>query len=262
MTETIKSSYPVSFSLAGRVALVTGAPQGLGFEIARIFAEAGARVVIAGRNAAKVEAAVERLKAGGHKVGQAVFDLDDLAAGEAVVARIEREEGHLDILVNNAAGRDRASIEEITPDRFAAVMHTNVTASFALSRRVVPSMAARGWGRIIMVTSVSGFRANVNGASYGASKAALAGMMRVFTVTYARNGVTCNAIAPGGFLTEYNVPSMTEPARQSWLTQRIPTGRLGQPHEIAGAALFLASDAGTFVNGHELVVDGGHSINV
>lgn len=252
--------FPSIFSLRGRVALVTGAAQGLGFEIARIFGQAGAAVVIASRDLTRAEHAAERLGADGFDVSSVHFDVDDAAASARAIDQIVRERGGLDILVNNAAIRDRLPINEISEDLFGRILQTNLAAPFRLSKSAAEHMAARGWGRIIMITSTAGFRGFSPAAAYGASKGGLAALMRVFATTYARRGVTCNAIAPGGFATEFNAPSLADPVLRRAVEERNPSGRVGRPEEIAGAALFLASEAGSYVNGHELVVDGGQTI--
>ena len=248
------------FSLTGRVALVTGAPQGLGFEIARGFAQAGARVYIAGRNEERTEDAVARLKQKGLDVAGVVFDVNDTAAGDGVIDRIVREDGSLDILVNNAGIRDRVPIASLSEPDFHHLLHSNVTAPFTLSKRAAMHMAEKGWGRIIMITSLASQRGHPTASGYASSKAGLASLARVFASAYGRHGVTCNSIAPGAMETEYNAKLFNDPNFRPWLLQRIPMGRLGQPREIAGAALFLASEAGAFVNGHELVMDGGQAI--
>lgn len=248
-----------SFSLQGRVALVTGAGRGLGREIAAAFAAAGAHVLVNGRNADTCDAVAGQLREAGFDASPLVFDVGDGDAVEAAIAYVEREYGRLDILVNNVGSRLRQPLEAITPELFAGHLQVNLTAAFRLARRVAPLMARRHWGRILMITSIVAQLGRAGDAAYIAAKGGLSALTRAFAVEFGGDGITCNAIAPGSFATEINRVSMT-PAVRARLEGRTPLRRVGEPAEIAGPALLLASDAGSFVTGQILTVDGGYGI--
>lgn len=247
------------FSLSGQVALVTGASRGFGLEIAKLFAEAGATVVLNGRYRDTLE---EAAKSVGGKVDIAAFDVADTRASTAAVAEIERKHGKLDILVNNAGTNIRKPLAEVTLQDWQTVIDTNLTGAFALARAAALGMAERCHGRIINVGSVLSILGRANIAAYTASKHGIAGFTKSFAAELGASGVTCNAIAPGYFETELNRPLLDDPAFVAFVNQRTPLRRWGKPHELAGAALFLASPAGSYVNGHVLAVDGGLTTTV
>ncbi|HKF71368.1 MAG TPA: SDR family oxidoreductase [Stellaceae bacterium] len=247
------------FDLNGRVALITGAGQGLGLEIAEALAAAGAHVVLNGRQAARLEAAVERIEAGAGNASPLPFDIADPAAVVVAFERIEAAFGGLDILVSNVGIRHRFPLAEISAEDFHRVLEVNLVSAFHLAKAAVALMVPRGRGRIIMVTSIAGPLGRANDAAYIAAKGGLAGLVRALAVEFGPQGVTANAIAPGYFTTETNAPMIDDPAVEAFVKRRIPLQRWGAPREIAGAAVFLASDAATYVNGHVLTVDGGLS---
>lgn len=248
----------VLFSLAGKVALVTGASRGLGFEIAVAFACAGAHVLVNGRNAERCAAAAKELVRQGWTAEPLPFDIAEETAARNAVTEVEARLGRLDILVQNVGARLRAPLDDISTQAFQEMLAENVAASFMLTKLAARPMVARGWGRIIMLTSLGGTLARAGDAAYISAKAGLTGLMRAFACEYGPNGVTCNAIAPGPFATESNTPMPQ--IFTDRINARVPLGRIGQPHEIAGPALFLASEASSYVNGHVLTVDGGYSI--
>jgi gluconate 5-dehydrogenase len=246
-----------TFRLDGRVALVTGAARGLGWEMASALAEAGAHVLLNGRAAARVQPQVDALRARGLSADAAIFDMADRAAMNGTVGAI-LDNGRIDILINNVGERDRRSIGRMTTDDFERLIDVDLNAAFALARLVLPGMTARRAGRLIMVTSIVAERALPGSASYIAAKGGLTALVRAIAAEAGVRGVTCNAIAPGFFATEANEGLLNSDDSARW-RDRVPMKRFGRPAEIAGAALFLASDAGAYVNGHTLVVDGGVS---
>ena len=250
------------FSLKGKVALVTGGGRGLGFEMARAFAEAGAQVAITGRTVATLDAAVKTIaEAGGH--AHAIpFDITNGSARTDAVETVIAAHGRLDILVNNVGARDRRPLDEFRDEEIAALLNTDLLAAVSLARDAAEAMKEKGSGRLIFVTSILGEKASPRDAVYPVAKQGLTGLMRSLAVQYGPHGITSNAIAPGMFATETNAELAKDPAMVEFARQRVPLQRWGRPDEIAGAALFLASDAASFVNGHVLTVDGGMSVRL
>jgi len=250
------------FSLENRIAVITGSGRGLGFEIASAFAEAGAHVWLTGRNPETLQQAVDTLRQAGGKADYAAFDIADTAAGSALVRRIMDETGHLDILVNNVGARDRRPLAEFSDEDVLELIRTDLTSSISLSRDAAEAMNANGYGRIITITSILGHIVRPGDAIYPVAKQGLTGLMRAIAVEYGARGITSNAIAPGMFATETNAALSENPEMVAFAKLRVPLERWGRPDEIAGAALFLASDAASFVNGHVLTVDGGMSVRL
>ncbi len=234
----------------------------LGFEIAKAFAEAGAHVWLTGRNAETLQQAVDTLREAGGKADYAAFDIADTRAGAALVHRIMSELGHLDILVNNVGARDRRPLSEFSDEDVLELIRTDLTSSISLSRDAAEAMAAKTYGRIITITSILGHIVRPGDAIYLVAKQGLTGLMRAIAVEYGARGITSNAIAPGMFATETNAALAENPEMVAFAKLRVPLERWGKPDEIAGAALFLASDAASFVNGHVLTVDGGMSVRL
>jgi gluconate 5-dehydrogenase len=245
------------FALKGRTALVAGASRGLGFEIARSLATAEATVLLNGRDAARLQRPLNDLTSAGFAAAPAAFDVTEPSAVGGAIAAIERTHGAVDILVNTAGTRHRAGTAALSVDDFRSMIDSNLTASFTLAKAVLPGMVRRGWGRIIFVTSIAGPIARAGDPAYTAAKGGLDALMRSLAVEFGAAGVTVNAIAPGFFATETNAEMIADPGIAAYLAQRCPLRRWGEPHEIAGAALFLASPAASYVNGHVLTVDGG-----
>ena len=250
------------FSLENRTAVITGSGRGLGFEIASAFAEAGAHVWLTGRNTETLEQAVDPLRTAGAKADYAAFDIADTTAGSALVRRIMDEFGHLDILVNNVGARDRRPLAEFSDEDVLELIRTDLTSSISLSRDAAEAMNTNGYGRIITITSILGHIVRPGDAIYPVAKQGLTGLMRAIAVEYGARGITSNAIAPGMFATETNAALAENPEMVAFAKLRVPLQRWGRPDEIAGAALFLASDAASFVNGHVLTVDGGMSVRL
>jgi len=245
------------FDLTGRTAVVTGGGSGLGFAIARGLAQAGARVVINGRNRAKLDAAAAQLAAEGRLASVAAFDVTDEAAVNAGMADIERVAGQVDILVNNAAVNIRKPFDQYTLAEWRALQQANFDGPFLVTRTVVPGMKARRRGKIINICSLASDIGRPNIVAYAASKGGLRMMTRALAVELAPHNVQVNGISPGFFKTEMNTALIGNAEFSAWVEKRTPAGRWGDPPEIAGAAVFLASPAADYVTGHLLYVDGG-----
>ena len=248
------------FSLKGRVALVTGASRGLGFAMAKALGKAGATVAINSRSAGPLGEATEALKKDGIAASAIPFDVADEKAAVDAVARIVREHGRIDILVNNAGGNLRNPITEYKTADFLSVVNTHLTAAFVLAREAAKTMVKQRHGRIISTSSIMGRVARPTLPAYAASKAALDGLTRQMAVELGPQGITVNAIAPGYIVTEINAPLLANKEFTAMIERRTPVGRWGQPDELGAAAVFLASDEASYVNGHTLVVDGGITI--
>lgn len=245
------------FDLTGRTALVTGSSQGLGLAMARGLAQAGAAVVLNGRDEKKLAETAAALRAEGMKVALAAFDVTDGKAAAAAIARLEADFAPLDILVNNAGIHRRAPLLEMTEEQWRAVLDTNLTSAFLVARAVAPRMIVRGRGKIINICSVMSEVSRPTIANYAAAKGGLKMLTRAMAVEWAKHGLQANAIAPGYFLTELNKPLVENAEFNQWICGRTPAGRWGQPAELAGAVVFFASAASDFINGQILTVDGG-----
>ena len=245
------------FSLDGRVALVTGASRGLGLAMAQALAAAGAHVVLAARDESRLAAAAEAIRQAGGRAEIEVFDLLDDAAVVAAVPRIVARHGRLDILLNNAGVCLWGGLLESTMDVWRQTLDTNLTAVYLLAREAARPMIAQRSGRIINIGSYVSVIGRERLAAYVASKHGLAGLTKSLAGELGRHNITCNGIAPGFFKTEMAAPILIDPARAKIFTDAIAMGRWGRSEELAGAAVFLASDAASYVNGHMLHVDGG-----
>jgi len=246
------------FRLDGRRALVTGGAKGLGRVMAEALAEAGADVSVASRTLDACQTAADEI---GRSTGRrtAAFAVDVSRADDItrLVSEVERDFGPVDILVNNAGVNVRGPSHELTEQDWDAVVDTNLKAPFLLARALGPRMCERGWGRVINMGSMLSVVGLAGRAPYASSKAGLLNLTRVLALEWASRGVTVNAICPGPFGTDMNRQLLDDPVKYKAFIEKIPMGRWGELHDIAGVAVFLASDASAFVTGSALVVDGG-----
>ena len=242
------------FDLTGRLALVTGSSRGIGRAIAEGYVAAGARVLINGRDAAAVDAAV---KAIGKNAIAAPFDVTNKVTIETAVAKIEKEVGPIDILVNNAGMTKRAPIVDFPEADWRQIMATNLDSVFFVTQAVARRMIERERGKIVNICSVMSELARPTISPYTATKGAVKMLTKAMCAEFAKFGITANGISPGYFGTELNTALMNDEKFSAWVCSRTPAGRWGKVEELQGAAIFLASDASSFVNGHILFVDGG-----
>lgn len=250
------------FALEGRRALITGSSQGIGLALARGLVAAGASVVLNGRNKEKLHAARDELQKAGYQANSLVFDVTDHESIRAAIDDFETNSGPIDILINNAGMQHRTPLEDFPADAFEKLLQTNIASVFHVGQACARHMIARGRGKIINIASVQTALARPGIAPYTATKGAVANLTKGMATDWARHGLQCNAIAPGYFDTPLNAALVDDPEFTEWLAKRTPAGRWGKVDELVGAAIFLASDASSFVNGHTLFVDGGISISL
>jgi gluconate 5-dehydrogenase len=250
------------FGLDGRIALVTGSSGGIGAAMAEGLAGAGARVVINGRNADKVAGIVDHINADGGKAHGAVFDVADSGQVRAGVAKIEAEIGPIDILINNAGIQRRAPLEDYPEATWRELMSANLDSVFFVGQAVARAMIARKRGRIINICSVQSELGRPSIAPYTASKGAVKMLTKGMAIDWGKHGIRVNGLGPGYFRTELNKALAEDEKFSAWLCGRTPLGRWGEVDELVGAAIYLASDASSFVNGHILYVDGGITASI
>jgi NAD(P)-dependent dehydrogenase (short-subunit alcohol dehydrogenase family) len=247
-----------SFRLNGKIALITGGSKGLGFTMATALAEAGADVALSGRTQSTCDEAAAKIAAAtGKRAKGFAADVTSAADIERLVASIEDSLGPIDILINNAGVNIRGTLDQLTEADWDSVIDTNLKGPFLVARAIGPGMAKRGWGRIVNLGSILGAVALGGRAPYASSKAGVINLTRVMALEWAGTGVTANAICPGPFATEMNLPLLNDPVKYQEFVKKIPMGRWGELDEITGAVVFLSAPASSFVTGSALFVDGG-----
>lgn len=254
-------SFPL-FDLTGKTALITGSSQGIGLALARGLAEHGAKVILNGRDEAKLADAQKQLSADGFAVHAVAFDATDQASVAAGIDRIEAEIGPIDILINNAGMQYRSPLEDFPADKWQQLLTTNISSVFYVGQAVARHMIARGHGKIINIASVQSELARPGIAPYTATKGAVKNLTKGMSTDWARHGLQVNAIAPGYFKTPLNQALVDNPEFSAWLEKRTPAARWGNVDELVGATVFLSGKGSSFVNGHTLYVDGGITISL
>jgi gluconate 5-dehydrogenase len=245
------------FDLTGKVALVTGGSKGLGKAMARGFAEAGADIVISSRHPEELKRALDEILRGTKSKGKwLVADMTDRKAVDGLAKDALAAMGRIDILVNNAGSNVPQMVDEIEDDKWDRIVELNLTSCMRLTRALIPQMKERKWGRVIHISSVMGLTSKPGRSSYSATKAALIGMTRAMALDVGEFGITVNSIAPGPFLTDLPA-SVLSKAELDNFASRTAVGRWADPRELAGPALLLASDAGSYITGTTMLVDGG-----
>ena len=258
----MKDQHPLpgirQFDLTGRVALVTGGSKGLGEAMAAGLASAGADVVLVSRHADEAQAAAKRIAdAFGRRALGLAANVTSAADVDRMAADAVAKMGRVDVLINSAGINIRGPIDELTPEQFREVLEVNVTGTWLCSRALLPGMKERRWGRVINLASALGLVGMANRTPYTASKGAIVQMTRALGMEVAPLGITVNAICPGPFLTDMNVPIADTEEGRKFIVGATALQRWGEMREIQGAAIFLASDAASYVTGSMLVVDGG-----
>ncbi len=248
------------FGLEGSAAVVTGGTSGLGAACADGLARAGARVIVSGRDRARGERVVAEIEDAGGSAALELADVSDAAAAEALADRVLERHGPVDILVNAAGVFARSDAVDLTLEDWEVLWRTNVTSTYLLCQRFGRPMIERGRGKIINFSSTDGFLGVPEQLAYNVSKGAIVQLTRTLGSEWIKHGVNVNAVAPCDFATPMIAPFLDQQEYRDWITEAIPAGRVGQPDEIVGAVLFLASRASDMVVGHNLLVDGGRTV--
>ncbi|MEM6381968.1 MAG: SDR family oxidoreductase [Pseudomonadota bacterium] len=245
------------FDLNGQRALVTGSSQGIGLALAKGLADAGARIVLNGRNEKKLATAANQLRDGGAEVDELPFDVTDHTAVRAAIDAYEADKGPITILINNAGMQHRTTLEDFPPEAFERLLQTNIASVFHVGQACARHMIGRGAGKIVNICSVQTALARPGIAPYTATKGAVANLTKGMATDWAKHGLQCNGLAPGYFDTPLNKALVDDPDFSSWLANRTPAGRWGEVEELVGTCIFLSSAASSFVNGTTVFVDGG-----
>jgi len=245
------------FSLAGRTALVTGSSRGLGRAMAEGLARAGAKVIINGTNATRVDEAVAAMRGQGLVADGAVFDITDEAAITSAFATFDAAGVAIDILVNNAGIQLRKPMVELTTAEWHKVIDTNLTSAFVVGREAAKRMIPRGHGKVINIGSLTSALARATVAPYTVAKGGIKMLTQAMAAEWAASGIQANAIGPGYMITDMNQALIDNPTFDAWVKARSPSKRWGKPEELVGTTVFLASSASDYVNGQIIYVDGG-----
>jgi gluconate 5-dehydrogenase len=245
------------FDLSGRTALVTGSSRGLGRAMAEGLAEAGAAIVLNGADAQRLATAAAEMRATGHTVHEARFDVTDEAEILLAFAALDTQGLAIDILVNNAGIQFRRPMIELETADWRRVIETNLTSAFVIGREAARRMIPRGRGKIVNIASLTSDAARATVAPYTVAKGGIKMLTRAMTAEWAQHGIQANAIGPGYMLTDMNQPLVDDPKFNAWVVGRTPARRWGHPGELIGTAVFLASAASDYVNGQIIYVDGG-----
>ena len=245
------------FSLNGKTALITGSSQGIGLALAHGLADAGATIILNGRDRKKLDIAAKALGEAGATTIISAFDVTDHDAVRKAVDELEAQGTQIDILVNNAGMQHRGPLEEFEPEAFEKLLQTNIASVFHVSQAVAKYMISRGEGKIVNIASVQTALARPGIAPYTATKGAVGNLTKGMATDWAKYGLQCNALAPGYFDTPLNAALVADKKFSEWLKIRTPAGRWGEVEELVGACIFLSASASSFVNGHTLYVDGG-----
>ncbi len=248
------------FGLDGSTAVVTGGTSGMGAASARALAAAGARVIVSGRDRARGELVVTEISNAGGRAALELADVADAQEAAALADRVLERHGPIDILVNAAGVFARGDAVELTVAEWEALWRTNVTSTYLLCQRFGRLMIERGRGKIVNFSSTDGFLGVPEQLAYNVSKGAIVQLTRTLGAEWIKHGVNVNAVAPCDFATPMIGPFLDQPEYRNWIVEAIPAGRVGQPDEIVGAVLFLASRASDMVVGHNLLVDGGRTV--
>lgn len=246
-----------TFDLTGRVAIVTGAGRGLGRAIAQTLAASGASIVAASRTRSEVQSLCEEIQAAGGRSAAVVADCTDENSCDELVAQAVERMGRLDILINNAGINIRKPVLELTSAEFRSVLETNLFGYFYCARAAGRVLCGQNWGKVVNVSSIFGRVGMPTQAAYASSKGAIEQLTRILAIEWAPSNVQVNAIAPAYIETDLTRPLFEDPARRELITRRTPMGRWGQPNEVTGAAVFLASSASDYITGHVVAIDGG-----
>jgi gluconate 5-dehydrogenase len=245
------------FDLSGRTALITGSSRGLGRAFAEGLAEAGARVILNGIDPARLEAAAKEMRAKGHQVLTAAFDVTDEAAILATFARFDAEAIQIDILVNNAGIQFRKPMLDLETADWHRVLEANLTSAFVIGREAARRMVPRGRGKIINIGSLTSELARATVAPYTVAKGGIKMLTKAMAAEWGEHGIQANAIGPGYMQTDMNQALMDNPSFDAWVKARTPARRWGRPEELAGLAIFLAAPASDYINGQIIYADGG-----
>jgi gluconate 5-dehydrogenase len=255
MSATMKKQ--TLFDLSGKTVLVTGSSRGLGRAIAEGLGDAGAKIVINGRNSETLASAAAEMREQGYDVTEAVFDVADEVAVETTFARFDAEGIAVDILVNNAGIQHRQPMVELKLADWQRVIDTNLTSAFLVGREAAKRMIGRGQGKVINIGSLTSELARATVIPYTVAKGGIRLLTKGMAAEWARHGIQANAIGPGYMLTDMNEALVNDKNFDAWVKARTPAGRWGKPEELVGAAVFLSSAASDYVNGQMIYVDGG-----